>query len=337
VYLAGYPERLTESEKATIRAHELDPLAISTWMNYIGVVMRPGGKELRAELEKAKVAFADQPDSLRRFAIAAGTSGYPLEAWWFVTQTRRNPAFTVPRSTSAVGPLGIWMATDPRYVLEHGEPLLDDPSTRSAWLVDMLIFAAGYAGDESKLRGLWERSPEMPDSDPKELAKTKMFWLSVFGHFDEAAKALAAAEPIAEDDGGSWAASDSQSVPAKLRILRATGRAAEADVLANKTLASYRARRAKKPEDRFYDYLVRDAALAANEGHKDEAVKLLQELMRWQDVPFGFAPGLPWFKSLEGYAPYDTLIAERAQRVKKARDGMLALDATLTAGGTPGR
>jgi TolB-like protein len=88
VFLGDDPGREAETHRATKKAHELDPLAVSTWMNYLGIVLRPGAVEFRRELQKAQVAFADDPNSLRRFAIAAGPA-FPLDAWQIVTATRR--------------------------------------------------------------------------------------------------------------------------------------------------------------------------------------------------------------------------------------------------------
>ena len=76
---------------------------------------------------------------------------------------------------------------------------------------------------------------------------------------------------------------------------------------------------------------MRYAALAANEGHKDEVVQAMQTAMRCGDLPFGFWPQLPWFKSLEGYAPYEALLKERAARIERVRAELTKLEATAGA------
>ena len=49
--------------------------------------------------------------------------------------------------------------------------------------------------------------------------------------------------------------------------------------------------------------------------------------MRCGDLPFGFWPELPWFRSLAGYAPYDELVRERQRRVETVRKELLELEA----------
>jgi hypothetical protein len=73
---------------------------------------------------------------------------------------------------------------------------------------------------------------------------------------------------------------------------------------------------------------VRYASLAANEGLQAEAVRALRAAMRCADLPYGFWPQLPWFRSLEGYAPYDELLRERERRVARLRTELLALEAS---------
>jgi hypothetical protein len=72
------------------------------------------------------------------------------------------------------------------------------------------------------------------------------------------------------------------------------------------------------------------AALAANEGHRDEAVELLRRAMDQADLPFFFRPSLPWFRSLEGHPGYDALLAERSARVERLRGEMQALEANAS-------
>jgi hypothetical protein len=72
------------------------------------------------------------------------------------------------------------------------------------------------------------------------------------------------------------------------------------------------------------------ASLAAHEGLKDEAVDALRGALRCGDLPWAFEPGLPWFRSLEGYPPYDELLRERERRVARIRAELDQLDAPLT-------
>ena len=72
---------------------------------------------------------------------------------------------------------------------------------------------------------------------------------------------------------------------------------------------------------------MRYASLAANEGFKDEAVDALEGALRCGELPPGFQPQFPWFRSLEGYPPYDALLKERNRRVAEIRAQLLALEA----------
>jgi hypothetical protein len=120
-----------------------------------------------------------------------------------------------------------------------------------------------------------------------------------------------------------------QALPAMLRVYRATGRAAEADALAQKYLDKWRAAR---PSDPGMQWLWTDlAALAASEGHEDEAVELLRIDVNTNKVAPLFRPNLPWFRSLEGHPGYDALVREKAERLAKYRSEMLAVEAAQAA------
>jgi hypothetical protein len=72
------------------------------------------------------------------------------------------------------------------------------------------------------------------------------------------------------------------------------------------------------------------AALAASEGHRDEAVAALRQAMDATDLPILFRPTLPWFTSLEGHPGYDALVRERAGRIATIKAEMLAIEAGQT-------
>jgi TolB-like protein len=343
VFLGNYSDRKPESKIATRKAHELDPLAASTWLNYLSLVQRPGAAEYRRELQKARIAYADDPNIMRRFAIAAGP-GFPLDAWQIVTATRRSPSFNVPRYIERVGPLGLWMYVDATYIVEHGTPHIDDPEIAPSrlWLLGILISAEGILGHEQRVRDLFAMAPGIGTADERTIRCMEPFWLSVFGRYDEAAAAFATVLQYKEFEAqGPYRLGlgfDAQALPALLRTYRATGRGAEADALARTKLAEYRAAQPRKPDEEEYPHWVRDAALAANEGLKDEAVKYLRRSLNWYDTPPGFVPSLPWFRSLEGHAGYEALRGELAQRVAKLRAEMRRLDANvpLSSAGQPG-
>lgn len=338
VFLGSDAGRRAESKAATRKAFELDPLAVSTRMNYVSSILRPGAVEFRRELQNASVAFADNPNALRRFALLAGPQ-FPVDAWRIVAATRRAREFNVPRFISAVGPLGLWMNVDPAYVIKHGEALLGDPEVAQSrtWLVSSMANAHGLLGDEQQLRSLLAREAGTGD-DERLLQSIEAFWLSVFDRHDEALRLYERLMPIPVEHpalplrlGVSF---DMQALPALLRTYRAAGRSSEADALARRYLVQYRAGQPRNPDEQAYNHWVRDAALAANEGLPDEAIRYLQQAMRWYDTPIGFSPSLPWFRSLEGKPAYDRLRQDLSLRVAKAREAMLVLDESLASSTT---
>ena len=76
---------------------------------------------------------------------------------------------------------------------------------------------------------------------------------------------------------------------------------------------------------------MRFASLAANEGQRAEATDALKGAMSCGDLPYGFQPQLPWFRSMKGYAPYDALLRERERRIEKIRPELISLEADAKA------
>ena len=76
---------------------------------------------------------------------------------------------------------------------------------------------------------------------------------------------------------------------------------------------------------------MRFASLAANEGQRAEAADALKGAMSCGDLPYGFQPQLPWFRSMKGYAPYDALLRERERRIEKIRAELISLEADAKA------
>lgn len=117
-----------------------------------------------------------------------------------------------------------------------------------------------------------------------------------------------------------------QLLPAVLRIYRATGRSRDADAMARHYFELLRG-----IPDGAFDL----AALAANEGHKDEAVRALKEAFEQGPLVILFQPTLPWFRSLEGHPGYEEIVAERKRRIERAHAEMLQIAAAATAGAPP--
>jgi len=80
-------------------------------------------------------------------------------------------------------------------------------------------------------------------------------------------------------------------------------------------------------EGRRYDGWMRHASLAANEGLREETVDALRGAQRCGELPPGFMPQLPWFRALDGYAPYEALKREREKRIERIRPELLRIEA----------
>jgi serine/threonine-protein kinase len=204
----------------------------------------------------------------------------------------------------------------------------------------LLAEVAGRQGDWAKLDRILGELLKRAGDDDRHVRSVMAFWLAVQGRYEEAARSLAMAEPLESEWvpfvlGGdtSWGLLDT----AKVRILRATGRTEEADRYAAGLLQNLRAESRKAGNK--CDYLAwapsptRYASLAANEGLKTEAVAALSLAMRCGELPFGFWPELPWYRSLAGYAPYDELVRERQRRVETIRKELLELEASAAGPG----
>jgi hypothetical protein len=117
-----------------------------------------------------------------------------------------------------------------------------------------------------------------------------------------------------------------QGLPALLRTYRATGRVDEAQSLAARYLASLRSKALNDQVDSHFRALDL-AALAANEGYKDEAVAALRTAFEIAHLVWFFDPQLPWFRSLEGHPGYAEILTERQRRIDRARTEMIAIEA----------
>jgi len=166
------------------------------------------------------------------------------------------------------------------------------------------------------------------------IRSVEAFWLAVRGRYDEAAAALAQAGEIPEWHippvlGGD--AGYGLMETAQVRIYRETGRKPEADRLASGLLERFRKElesvgKGCSLRGRRYDNWMRYASLAASEGLEEEAVTALGGAMRCGDLPPGFLPQLPWFRALDGYAPYEALKREREARIERIRPELLRIE-----------
>jgi hypothetical protein len=226
-----------------------------------------------------------------------------------------------------------WRQVEPdRVVREMEAAVVDDPAMLESPVMFLLVDVLGTQGNEARLREMFAALERARGVDDANVQLRKAFWFSVFEKYDAAAEALKRVEPVPEEAtfGGMGSGIVMyQALPAALRVYRATGRTAQADELARHYLAKWRATRNEDPEAVHW-YRTDLAALAASEGHRDEAVELLREEMRSSDLSGFFRPTLPWFRSLEGHPGFDKLIRERAERVERIRAEMLAIEKANT-------
>jgi hypothetical protein len=331
VFLSRQPGRGDESDAATRRALELDPRSAVTWFNFLNGRWRPDDRRYLDEVDRAIRTFADVPDVLFGFAEESITSGRPVIGMKFAAAGRASSQpNSIEPGAASFSPAFLWRNVDEARVAREAEAeIRADPELRRKGIVFLLIDATGMTGNEARLRELFAEMAEVRGADDRQLTLRMAFWYSVFGRYDEAAKALALVEPVREVEGGGLGGSIVmfQALPAMLRVYRATGRAAQADELAHRYLAKWRAERPRNPEDWDQTQWTDLAALAANEGHRDEAVEALRHAMNQADLPFVFRPALPWFRDLEGDPGYDALVRERADRIVKLKAEMLAIEA----------
>jgi hypothetical protein len=186
----------------------------------------------------------------------------------------------------------------------------------------LLSEISGLAGDFTT----WARYADVSlrSNDSVGCSPEKAFWLAVQERYAEAAQQLDGCDPVPEGAMGGLGAGligQSQLLPAMLRIYRATGRSAQANALAQQYLT-----RLRRPDENPFSRLDL-AALAANEGLKDEAVATLTGLFEQYPLVDFFYPQLPWFRNLEGHPGYDQLMTERRRRIDKAHAEMVQLEA----------
>lgn len=205
----------------------------------------------------------------------------------------------------------------------------------------LLADALGRAGNWQELNRVLASLLETTGPDNPDAQRVAAFWYAVQGRDAKAAESLEKAKPFEDDWVPPVLGGDTKHgmiETAQVRILRATGKADEASHLAGNLLEQLRRKRAaagpdcRDPAD---DETMRFAAIAANEGLKGEAVAALKEALRCGDLPFSFQPELPWFRSLEGYPPYDELVRERDRRITVIRAEMSQLESEPNA--LPGR
>jgi hypothetical protein len=342
-----------------------------TWANYLDSVSRKGRARFEAELARAIRTVGDMPGAVDRFPFAAWTKDRDdyrkaiLDAMRVLAEHDQTPpllllpgavvpGFPRPLMQAALAAARHNRMDDaPAWVYRYRAWYpVDLERARQALTGDIgqrrqvnlaaarrynLVEVAGLAGDWQMVdQALDDVLANAPKSDPRAHAVVA-FWRAVQGRYEDAARSLALAEPVPmQREGPALGASLAwgQMDTAIVRILRATGRGAEADRRAAEALKRLQPPHASDDEPCHWSLWesgpVAYAGLAANEGLKSEAVRALRLAMLCGDLPFGFWPHLAWFKSLEGYAPYDELLRERSQRIESLRAELLGMEAEAT-------
>ena len=337
VYLSNEAGRHEDSQRAKERALELDPRQPVTWANHLMSLGGPHDARFKAELQRALRAVGDMPFAIDRLTMPSlSTPGFPVVVMQAAVAKQRAPS--VQNLPLWLNRYRAWLAVDPEraraalpreanYTRHHG---VDMEGIRLFIEADIAGVLGDWAGVDRSIRLL--RGREWPDK--ARVSSVEAFWLAVQGRYEEAAAPLAEAEPIPEEwippvMGGD--ASYGLMETAQVRIWRETGRKSDADRVAAGLLERMRSER-KLVDDgctlanRRYDGFMRHASLAANEGLREEAVDALRGAMRCGELPPMFLPQLPWFRSLDGYAPYEELKRERESRIARIRPELLRIE-----------
>jgi hypothetical protein len=326
--LSQDPARLEEAEQLRTRLERIDPRSGILWSQKLqdAAALNDDGRAFRSQFDAALAMFKDDPDGLNLMGRVARINGYATEAY--------RSALAMPRrSTAAVVAMILpWMLVDD---LDRARQVADDAMRRGAdpaYFLRIQSMLAGLAGDFSSWEELDHRRRETIPDD-RAMWRSTAFWLAVQERYEEAAIALNEGEPFPEwltGPLGSSLLTGGQLLPAVLRIYRATGREGEADAMAQHYIDDLR-ERARRDE---YEFVHLDlAALAANEGLREEAAESLQKEFDRRHLVMLFSPHLPWFRSLKGFAPYERLLVERKRRIDEDHAEMVELETEFTDSG----
>ena len=316
VLLDNNPETKEEATPLVERLTRLDPRSPLLWRSRVSAAAEDGlgGDPVAAVIDGAVAMLADDAAGLRLVGLEARIYGYAPEAY----RISAAIAKTGDAQTALFLAIRTWLLVDDLDRARRTAEALGRVGRPTDYLLREI---AGLSGDFTTWAGsrTWTALRRRADCIPE-----AAFWLAVQERYAEAAERLDGCDPVPEGAIGGLGAGligQSQLLPAMLRIYRATGRSAEANALAQQYLTKLR----HADENPFSRLDL--AALAANEGLKDEAVATLTALFERYPLVEWFFPQLPWFRSLEGHPGYDQLMAERRRRVDKAHAEMLQLEA----------
>lgn len=319
--MAKDPATKKEAATLTDRLARLDPRSPPLWRSRVSAAAEDGlgGDSVATVIDGAIAMLADDAAGLRLVGLEARRYGYAPEAY----RISAALAKTGDAQTASFLAIRTWLLVDDLDRARRSAEAMrrvGDANFREA-APYVLGEIAGLSGDFNT----WARYADLDlHSDDANCAPEAAFWLAVQDRFAEAAQRLGGCDPVPEGAIGGLGAGligQSQLLPAMLRIYRASGRSTEANALAGQYLTTLRL-----DENPFSRLDL--AALAANEGLKDEAVATLTAQFERFPLVEWFFPQLPWFRSLEGHPGYDQLMAERRRRIEKAHADMLQLEAS---------
>jgi adenylate cyclase len=326
VLLSNELKRERDARALRDRLGRIDPRSAALWRQRVEEAA--GGpdaaRQVPRQVQAAIEVLADDVEALRLVQVAARSYGYAPEAYRTCVAIQRAG----DEQTATVMSIRTWLLVDEFERASGAAARLGRIGNE-----ELQSVAAYMAGEIAGLQGRFAASRKyFTDAGAKQpfnagvIDRSAAFWLAVQGRYAEANDLLSRQGPLPEYAVGGLGSSligGGFLLPAVLRAYRGTGRAREADALAAKYLDVLRRSARSDVTDGGLDL----AALAANEGLKDEAVATLGRLFDRLPLVEWFHPELPWFKSLEGYAPYDRLMVERKRRIGSARAAMLRMDA----------
>ena len=309
---AGDPTGQAQVKTLTDRYARLDPRSPILWQSRVFEASEGVGDTVPVVVQNAVAMLADDVDGLLLVGFAVRSTGYAPEAY---------------RVSAAMAKTG---DAQTALFLAGRTWLLVDDLDRARRTAEAAGDAAYFLREIDGLAGDFTTWAEFADVDLRShdgagCNLEAAFWLAVQERYAEAEERLDGCDRVPEGAIGGLGAGligGSQLLPAMLRIYRARGRTAEANALAEEYLKKLR-----QPRENPFSRLDL-AALAANEGLKDEAVAALTAQFERYPLVEWFFPQLPWFRSLEGHPGYDQLMAERKRRVDKAHAEMLQLEAS---------
>ncbi len=326
VLLSGDESRSAEQKVLFAKVRELDPRLAIVWLNVIGQLLDSGKiPQFRTEYARALTTLADDPDALNVVARGVLAQGLPTETYHAALAIEQAGNLNLALQAT-IFPL--MMVEDYVGARTLAELARRRGGTPERTLYNLLHLAAA-SGDWVAVDAIARDIEALGLVNAANLGPIA-FFLSMQGRHAEAAAVYARIDPLPESPGvpamGAALLGGPQGLPALLRTYRATGRAVEADKLAAQYLASLRQARTEPNWVGAHDALDL-AALAANEGHQDEAVTALRRVLKYSHLIVPFDPQLPWFRSLEGHPGYAEILAERQRRIDQARTEMRALEA----------